>query len=96
MSRCRTLPVLLVRISVCDVITAPKSRQVGALRKVGHREKRMPIGVGLIGLGMAVKPHILSLLELQAQETDYDRRRICAVSGPAVSVFTAVGRSGFR
>ncbi|MDR6662294.1 Gfo/Idh/MocA family protein [Tardiphaga sp. 862_B3_N4_1] len=27
----------------------------------------MPIGVGLIGLGMAVKPHILSLLELQAQ-----------------------------
>ncbi|MDB5501629.1 MAG: hypothetical protein JWR89_1531 [Tardiphaga sp.] len=27
----------------------------------------MPMGVGLIGLGMAVKPHITSLLELQTQ-----------------------------
>jgi UDP-N-acetyl-2-amino-2-deoxyglucuronate dehydrogenase len=27
----------------------------------------MPVGVGVIGLGMAVKPHILSLLELQAE-----------------------------
>jgi UDP-N-acetyl-2-amino-2-deoxyglucuronate dehydrogenase len=37
------------------------------LEKADHQEERMPIGVGLIGLGMAVKPHILSLIELQVQ-----------------------------
>jgi hypothetical protein len=45
----------------------PATAPNGEIDHAAGQEENVPIGVGLIGLGMAVKPHITALRELEAE-----------------------------